>query len=152
MPSLFSGMKSVRVPGGGQYLPPDFKGIMRVKRAFINDGGFKDDTAVIAELECIDSNMPQKVPVGCSRSWYQGRLNDKKLRETALGEVLGFLAACLGYDDLTEAERNEIEESAEDLLGDGNPLEDRLVLVETFNKKTKDGGDFTKHRFSAVEQ
>src|SRR5262245_57784972 len=111
----FEGMRDVKVGGGGSYLPANFKGVVRVKRCFMNQG-FQNDLAFIAELEVVTSNLPT-IEVGATRSWYQGHWNDRKLRETALGATKEFVAAVCGIDPRDEkAMKEKIDPAIEQLM------------------------------------
>src|SRR5262245_55043623 len=144
--NIWSGMKDAKTVGSGNYFPSGFKGECKVLRCFANEGGFKKDLAFIAEFEVLTSNMDEVQP-GTTRTWYQGKLDDRTVRETALGEVCGFVAAALNQDPKNSDVRQQIEASMPIVVGANNPLKDKTVIVETWSKKTKAGTDFTKHAF-----
>ncbi len=149
MQDIWSGMRDAKPGGGGNYLPPGFKGQVKIKRCFFNEG-FKQDPAFIAEFEVVSSNLPN-VPEGLERSWYQGKLDDKQIRKTALGEICAFVGAALGLDANDEDVREQIQAQMTEITGKDNPLNGMVIECQTWNKKTKAGNDFTKHAFAPVQ-
>lgn len=161
--NLWEEMQEATIGGGGNYLPAGFKGAVQIKRCQWHKG-FQQDLAFIAEYEVIESNLPN-VAVGASFSWYQGKLEDKKMRKTALGEIKGFIAAVLGIDPSDKAAvDSEVAPQLQGLIGSGpgderafvtgtdNGFENECVRVETWNKVTRENKkDFTKHKFTPYQ-
>lgn len=163
MANLWEEMETATIGGGGNYLPSGFNGVVRIKRCHFHKG-FEQDLAFIAEYEVIESNMPG-IAVGASYSWYQGKLEDKKMRTTALGEIKGFIAAVIGIDPGNKSAVDaEVAPQLRTLIGNGlgdtealitgtaNGFEGECVHVETWNKVTRENKkDFTKHKFTPLK-
>jgi hypothetical protein len=135
------------------FFPADFIGPIKVsacKGITRRDGA----RAFIAELEVLQSNLPEAVRVGGKYSWYQGLTE----ADTAYPACIGFLYACLGLDRIRDKAKIEAEvkpkqdiwlNKAIDEGPGGQVLAGAVLLLQTSNKKLKDGKtDFTVHNFS----
>lgn len=144
---LFGGVGDARVGQGGLYFLP---GIYKVKiiRFFAMESRKKEDL-IIAECEILESDNPQR-KVGSKPSWVVNLKQD-----AALGNIKGFLAACLGIDPSDEEAVNEqvTEDFCEEAVDeDENPMGGVVVGLEAVDIKTRAGGDFTLHKWSPVAE
>ena len=151
----WDGLKDAQIHDKGSYFPANFKGTVKIKKLFIKHTLEKGD-AFIAELEVVTTNMPEALPVGTQRSWYQSLTK----KTVAFGAIKEFMAYVHKYD-LTnetrkEAFKRELEPNMEGYLTSAvdearNPYAGQLVGLETFIKQTKEKkSDFTVHRWSVA--
>lgn len=99
MSDLFQGIETV-VPGntGGTPLTEgDY--LLRIEDVIFLNTQMKGD-AFIVEYTIVESSSP-KEPVGAKRSWYQSMTN----RPVAMGEIVKFMYAALGYEQKRDEAR-----------------------------------------------
>ena len=150
---LFDNIGSAELFERGKYLPPDFVGVLQIKKTIAKETR-RSGTGFIVEFEVVESNR-EDVPVGGKCTWFQG-MTDKTV---AFPSIKEFCAAVAGYDPSTQKEEIDAEVSPvlEEMLTTAttNPADNDLtgcnVAVETFNKKTQKGSDFTVHRWKPAE-
>ncbi len=135
---LFGGIKEAKFNSGGVYFEP---GSYRVKVAKISSGNTREGSRpfFVAEFTILESSNPKR-PAGTSVSWM---VMLDKFKETALGNIKGFVSALYGIaqDDVDEA-------GVEALISAENPGQGKEVLAVASMTKTKKGDDFTKVVFS----
>ncbi len=103
----------------------------------------KSGPAVIVELQIDATSDPSRVPVGTKKGWIQPLAK----RDTAFPNLLGFVAAALGFDASIAAHKQRIEAEiapqSEGLLeravGPEQPFAGRKVHVSCRLHKTKAG-------------
>lgn len=142
---LFGGIGDAKIGMGGLYF---LQGLYRVRiiRFFAMESRKKEDL-VIAECEVLASDVAER-KVGMKPSWVVNLKQD-----AALGNIKGFLAACLGLDpNDTEAVNERItEDFCEEAVSEDNPLAGIEVNLEAVNIKTRENNDFTLHKWSPAE-
>lgn len=144
---LFSGIGGAKVGVGGAYFSAG-QYIVRLKLVKIVQSRKHEDLYTV-ETIVKSSNNPD-IKVGELRTW---QTNAK--RDSFLGNVKGFLAACNGVDPSNEVQVAELfpnpeeaEAAAEFSVDEKeNPLGGIWLNLSCVLKKTKAGGDFTVHNW-----
>lgn len=151
---LFDGIEKAEIFERGRYFPPDFRGVVEVKKTIAKDS-IKSGLGFIVELEVVEVERPGKadhelspVTVGEKRTWWQG-MKDKTV---AFPSIKEFVAALSGFE---RHEKKAIEESVSPVLSgvldhatenpDANDLVGCRLRLETSHKLTKNKSDFTIH-------
>ncbi len=150
--NYFSGSNGMDASAKLPFFPAGFLGRVAVdqtKGITQRDGS----RAFIAELTVLESNMADRVFVGGRYSWFQS------LKEpgTAYPACISFLYAALGLDAAKHkaAIDSQIKPNQDAWLNscsNANPLKGAEIRLQTTNKKTKAGGDFTLHAFSPTPE
>jgi hypothetical protein len=136
----FSGVSGARVGGGGVYfLAGQYK--VKVKKVFLMASRKREDLFIV-ETEILESDN-EKRKVGMSCSWVV-----KMSQDAALGNIKGFVAACMGED--AEDENIDWESECECAVDDENPLAGTEVDLECVDITTRDGNPFTLHKWSTA--
>lgn len=146
--SIFAGLATATITESGSYLPPGFKfklEIIKCQMVTPRSG----PVGFVADFKILESNSPD-VKVGETKNWYQTN------NDSFSSAVLEFILAVLGLNMNDPAHKAHAEkeiqprapEYAEAAVGEAQFLKGKLVSVETANKPTRAGGDFTKHRWS----
>ncbi len=142
-------IKNAKSTEGGLYLPPGNFVVQISKCKMIKTMEGAD--AFIAEFSVIESDV-EKMKVGEQPSYYVGF---GKFPTLSLGNIVDFMRAGLAslaeahgeeHPPISEIEVNE--DVAEAITGTENILAGTYLAVYAFNKKTKDGGDFTRMKWS----
>jgi len=151
---LFDGIDQAEVFERGRYLPPEFRGVLEVKRT-ISKETKRSGIGFIVEFEVVSVERSGKpdhelspVIVGQKRTWFQ-KMSDKTV---AFPAVLAWAAGVAGYEAHDKA---KIEEEVASGLGDilnhatDNPADNdfvgALVAVETSQITTRNDREFTRH-------
>lgn len=156
---FFSGSNGLDPSSRLPYLPMNFNGRVRILACKGITKRGTSEKAFIAEMEVLTSNLAHLPPddksyvaVGSRRSWYQGM----KEPLTAYPSVISFLYACLGVvQGRDQAQIDKDIKPVQDkwlnrAVSDENPLADAEVNVQTANKPTRAGNDFTLHTWSVA--
>lgn len=122
---------------GGVYWEPG-KYLVEIDIVKIHEG--RNGDFFIVEAYNLESSNSDR-PVGDRCSWVLNVNSDP-----APGNIRGFLAAVLGVN-VKEIGEDEFEDS----VADDNPLNRELVRLEVAIVPTKRGGEFSKHRWIAVD-
>lgn len=147
----FDGIENAEVFETGNYFPPDGKFKCSLIRILVKKTQ-RSGPAFIAELKIEESNL-EEVKSGTTRTFYQG-LSDTNV---AYPTILGFMSALLGVDSKDKEEFSEFKSNIKEILNEaGNfegeaedhPLYGETVEVETYNKVTQKGSDFTVHKWA----
>ena len=119
--------------------------------------GFNGKSFVV-ELETKESTSPEAVPArdrltpGQSCSWVIN-LSKAKYPELAVGNIKQFLCACFPDTDPSDLDDPDRLVSVIDRISsEDNPLGGQEIDCEAWNKPTKEGKDFTRVKWSAVEE
>lgn len=156
MSNPFAGMVKSQVYGGGNYLSPDFEGLLKIEEVIWNaelqtDGGGQ---ALIVEFTVLESNETKDAngkvldPVGVKRSWFQKK---NKSFESA---ALEFLYGVLKVDHKNDTElADKVKAKSADLMWEAcqKPIfKGKLVRCRTIAKPKKENKNekFTKHIWS----
>ena len=158
---FFSGSNGLDPSSRYPWLPMNFSGRVRVLACKGITKRGTSEKAFIAEFEVLTSNLAHLDPddksyvaVGSRRSWYQGM----KEPLTAYPLVISFLYAALGVMQGRDQKQIDTEiKPVQDkwlnrAVSDENPLADAEVIVQTANKPTRAGKDFTLHTWSVAQQ
>lgn len=148
----FNGLGKAPTFERGKYLPGGFKGNLQCKRTIEKDTR-RSGKAFIVEFVVQTTNMPDEVPVGAKRTWFQKMVD----MDVAFPAIKEWAIAMAGYttDQKKEVEE-ELEEGLDDLMNHAveNPAEndftDVVVYCETEQVTTQAGGDFTRHTWAPV--
>jgi hypothetical protein len=142
---LFDGIGDAQVGQGGVYFLPGSY-LVEVVRCFTLKSRKREDL-FIAECYIHESDNPDRKP-GSKASWV---VNFKQ--DAALGNIKGFIAACLGVSPSnTKAVDETVDIEACELAVDGeNPLAGTMLRLWAVNKITKSGNDFTLHNWEPHE-
>lgn len=137
----YGGLGDARANQGGLYMLP---GVYEVKVLKVTDmESRKGDDLFIVELEIVESDNDARRP-GMKPSWVVNLKQD-----AALGNIKGFIAAAMGMDPSDESvSSDEWEDAVETAVSKENPLAGTMMHLECVNIKTREGGDFTLHRWS----
>lgn len=143
--SIFAGLANAKISETGSYLPPGFRGKLRIDKCQIVHPR-SGIPAFVVDLTVITSNLPDVKP-GEVRNWYQ------KSGDSFDAAVLGFLAAALGFNAKLPDQKLIIEtqlaaaapQYAEAAVGPTQFLANKEISVETMKRDTKAGGEFTRH-------
>lgn len=148
-------LKNAEVFGRGQYLKADFSYKLKLLKMFTIKTRNKGE-AFIVDFEVMESTCPE-IPAGQVRNWYQS-LADESIAFPAIKEFLLFL---FDIDQSDEEAVEEFEEKMEEIMESGaddswkskapsdHPLNGMYIQVETSEKQTKKGSDFTVHSWRA---
>lgn len=138
---LFKGIKDAKANQGGLYfLPGTYKvEILRVSTMTSR----KREDLFIVECEILESDCPDRKP-GMRPSWVVNLKQD-----AALGNIKGFVAAANGIDPSNSAEVDEHvdEDACEIACSTDNPLKGTVMGLTCVNIKTREGNDFTLHKW-----
>jgi len=147
---LFDGIEDAEIFERGKFLPPAFVGVLEVKRTIAKES-IKSGVGFIVEFEVIESNVPDKVPVGSKATWWQGMTD----RTVAFPAIKEFVAVLSGFE---RHQKQEIEAEVSPVIRgvldhatehpDDNDLIGCRIVCETVNKRTKNDRDFTLHLWS----
>lgn len=146
--SLFANLANATISESGSYLPPNFRGKLRIDKCQIVHPR-QGPPAFVVDFTILESNLPD-VKVNETRNWYQ------KHNDSFDSAVLEFMAGVIGYNMNDPAAKAKMEtelkprapEYAEAAVGPAQILKGREVRVETRLKDTRGGGDFTRHTWS----
>ena len=122
--------------------------VVRVKaiKTFVSR---RDEKMFVLEAEILKSDNPERKP-GMVVSW----LVNLSRQEAGLGNIKGCIAAINGIDPGNE--RLVLQEVTEPVCdfaaSEDQPLTGKVVGLECIMIKKRDGGDFTLHRWSPVDQ
>ncbi len=104
MSDLFDGIETV-VPGNSGGTPlTEGEYLVQIEDVIFLQTQLRGD-AFIVEYSVIDTSDPAKHPKGVKRSWYQSMQN----KPVAMGEIVKFMYAALGYDQKRDEERIKTE-------------------------------------------
>lgn len=140
----FKGVSSAKVSAGGVYFLAGLYGV-KVKRVHMITSRKKEDLFIV-ECVILTSNNDLRKP-GTTCSWVV-----KMSQDAALGNIKGFMAAINGIDPnddgaIEEQIGDDLEELCETAVSDDNPLEDENIDLEVVNIKTREGNDFSLHKW-----
>lgn len=134
---------------GGKYLPPGFNGKVRIESAI--EKPKRDQPGVmlyIFEYEILESNLPA-VAKGETYSFVQ------KKNDSAPRELRNIFTACAGFDPYTpegqeaaKAAMDDVRKLAAGAFTAANTCGNKVLCVETYNKKTRANSDYTVHHWS----
>lgn len=146
---VFSGLKEASATKGGLYLQPG-NYTVQVQRCKMQDAWQGNRKWFIVELRVMETDN-ENAKVGSEPSWMVELPG--KYPSLALGNIKAFLHAA--YSALAEADDTEApdeddidEDAADDAVGEDNPLAGVFLNAAAFNKKTKEGNDFTRVKWS----
>jgi hypothetical protein len=145
MSGLFSGVKDAKVGQGGlYYLDGQYK--VEIERVFTMKSRKREDLFIV-ETKILESSNAKR-PEGMRPSWVVNLKQD-----AALGNIKGFVAAANGIDpaDVEQVDANVDEEACEFACSKENPLKGVVLNLECVTVKTREGGDFTLHKWSPAE-
>ena len=143
--SMFAGIKDAKATQGGLYfLEGNYK--VKICRVFSMTSRKKEDLFIV-ECEILESDNPNRKP-GMRPSWVVNLKHD-----AALGNIKGFVAAVNGIDPSDSEKVDELvdEEACEVVASKENPMEGTVMPLQCVNTKTREGGDFTLHKWGAAE-
>jgi hypothetical protein len=151
---FFSGSAGMDASSKLPWLPVDFigkiridvcKGIPKVRKT--NAPGF------VCEFTILSSNLPD-VHVGGRYSWFQ---NITEI-STAYPAIIGLLYPCIGLNPAKDRAKIEVEvkprqdEWLNRMISDEQIAAGAIIMVQTSNKPTKAGRDYTLHAFNLPEE
>ncbi len=136
--------------GGVYYLPGNY--VAEVERC--KEGVTRKGIAFfVAETRVVKSDNPER-PEGCRVSYMVQVTPDPDQKKMAEGNIMDFLRAGFAAKLLKEGgvrmEPNDIplsKEMCKDAVGEKNELVGVRVSLYAFNKKTKEGNDFTRTKW-----
>lgn len=133
----FKGVQDARVGGGGVYF---LQGVyqVKIKKVWMQTSRKREDFFMI-DAQIIESNNDKRTAgMTCTQMI-------KMSLDAALGNVKGFVAAAMGIDP------DEVdEEMCEACVEDDNPVADTIMNLEVVDIKTREGGDFSLHKWEAA--
>ncbi len=150
MATSFKGAKGMTISGQGVYFTPGVDCILRIEKTHIFPAR-KGDMYIVEGVIVEGGNAEH--PVGARRSWLQG-LKDKDI---AFRAVKAFCIAALGLsmkrseDDKKIAQFEEECETVLEASAVENIFKGHTVRLETTNKPTRAGQDFTLHVWSPAD-
>lgn len=131
---LFSGIGDANLFERGRYMPPGFRGTLKVKKTIAKTTR-KSGLAFIVEFEVIEVRQPGEegheyspVVVGEKRTWYQG-MNDKDI---AFSAIMSWAAALGGYQSHQMDEiKSEVAPKLEEMIetATNSPSDNILVGI-----------------------
>lgn len=151
---MFKGINKAKISETGNYLPPDFDGVVEITRTIIKETR-KKGPAFIVDLRIVESNLDD-VPVEKEFNWFQ-KMTDTDI---AFPAIKAFFAAAAGVDPRDDEALGEIEDNIEEALEDAvqnpddpekNMLIGLQVRVITSHKETQEGKDFTRHDWRPLD-
>lgn len=136
--SDFAGIEDAESTKRSNYVLPGLYPILFVNACKKIKSQKTGDLLFIAELDIIESKVDERPP-GMDMS---SIFNITRHGKTALGNIKGFLAACLDIEEAkVDAKTADIAVSAE------NPFHARLIRCEAVEVTTNAGAPFTKPNF-----
>lgn len=148
--ALFQGVGQVRPTLGGNYFSEGFSGVVVVDSLKGQNSQKTQVFQLIAEFRILESNMPEKHPVGGSASYIMS--TDKAPWK---GNYTGLLAAIWGIDPGNDeaVKANINEKVGEAAIDKSQPCRGRAVALSTsIGKKSGKGNPLTLHYWKPVEQ
>lgn len=155
--SIFRGLDKAEVTGGSQYfLPGSYR--VKVEAAKIIQSKKSGSAFFVIECEVLESDNSERRPgTRCSQTIKMGEV-------MSLPNVKKFIAAATGCDptakDVNErvcatfsdatGRRMSIEDVAEYVVSDENPLGEVEMVLNCYEIETKRGTPFTKHDWASV--
>lgn len=145
--SMFKNLSAAKAFGQNKWFTPG-KYLVKITGVRFNEGGYKGDSFVVegSVLACNNQGTTDDPKIGdtCAHVW---NATGKKA-ELARNTWVGFLCAMLGcqVQDHTDEEWAEISAGAID----DEALNGQVALLDVWNKKTQDGGDFTYHAWRHI--
>jgi hypothetical protein len=150
--SKYAGIKDAKANAGGMYFLANKGGqpanyAVKVLRCVDMVSRKKDDLFIV-ECEITKSDCPER-PVGMKPSWVVNLKQD-----AALGNIKGFIAAANDIDPSDSAAVDEAvdEEAVEMAVGTDQPLAGTELNLTCLMIKTREGGDFTLHKWYPAGQ
>jgi hypothetical protein len=148
---LWDGIEDAELRGQGVYLDVGFIGVVKVLKTLAmlteNVG-----LAFIVELQLVETNMPEKYPVGMQVTWFQKMIDPK----VAFPAVTRWAAACKGYDNAEDIKR-DISPYIKDVMNyatehpDANGFIGDLVRIEVVPHTTKKKIEIGIYRFKSYQ-
>ena len=160
---LFEGIGDAEIFERGKYFPPDFKGVIEVRRVIMKKTrsvglAFIVETRVIeVERSGKPDNKWSPVHVGEKRSWFQ-KMTDP---DVALPAIKEWAAACQGfYPHEKDAIESEVEPDLEEALDHATAEENQtdnlftevLLSLSTDQIETRNKREFTRHAFEPYDK
>jgi len=148
---LFAKIKGAKGTEGGSYFVP---GLYAVKIERCKEGKTRAEKPFFAaECKILKSNT-EELKAGATASFFV--LFDE-YPELSLGNVADFMNAGMQayfiQNDVEAPANFEIdEEIADDIAGEENLLAGIILEVEAYNKKTKQGADFTRFKWKVLDK
>lgn len=149
---IWDGVENAEIYDKGNYIKPNFIGIVEIKKTLAKQTR-SAGLSFIVELEVIDTNMPEKHPVGQMVTWFQ-KLTDTDIAFPAVAE---WAAAAAGIDPGNKkAVKEEVMPALKAAMehATDNPTENDFVGmrvgVETVQIETKNKREFTRHTWHAL--
>lgn len=144
--SALKGMSKAKVFGNDPYfLPGKYK--VQLCKVFLYEGTKGDNFIVRAKI--VETSIPDKRPVGMVCGWVVPLKTSPTERQTALGNIRGFCAACLGVDTANEEAMEEVNEEALTELIESDALVGFVMDLTCNTKITKERKvEFTVHNWS----
>jgi hypothetical protein len=150
MTQLWDGIGNAQLFDRGKYFTDGFNGLVEVRRTLAK-ATRASGLAFIVEMVVVETNLPEKHPVGWTGSWFQ-KMTDK---DVAFSAILAWAAAMCGF---SVTQRQEIDQQLKPHLQEimtnatnnpeTNPFVGKRVRLECTQKKTKNDRDFTRYDFS----
>jgi hypothetical protein len=148
--NLFQGIGQVRPNLGGSYFSEGFSGVVVLDSLKGQNSQKTQVFQIIAEFRILETNMPEKHPVGGSSSFIMS--TDKAPWK---GNYTGLLAALWGIDPGNEeaVKTNITSTVGEAAIDKSQPCRGRAVMLTTSTgKKTQKGNPLTIHYWKPVDQ
>ncbi len=133
--------------GGGNTIKIQGTFKVRINNVFLKESDQYNTTYFIVEFTVLESSS-DKIDVGTDWSWAHDILN----KWYGAANTKQFIAAAVGLDPASADAKGLTRQDVEDAVSDDQPLTDRIVMLKTQPKKTKnEGRDFTVHNWGPVE-
>ncbi len=104
MSELFDGIESITPGNTGGTPLSEGTYLVKIEDVIYLQTQLRGD-AFIVEYSVIESSNAKDHPIGCKRSWYQSMQN----KPVAMGEIVKFMYAALGYDQKRDEDRIKTE-------------------------------------------
>ncbi len=104
MSELFDGIESITPGNSGGTALTEGSYLVKIEDVIFLNTQMRGD-AFIVEYTVLESSDVAKNPIGSKRSWYQAMTN----KPVAMGEIVKFMYAALGYDQKRDEERIKTE-------------------------------------------
>jgi hypothetical protein len=161
MDELFDGLEDAEIFQRGKYMAGGFEGVVEVKKTLVKQTRQRGP-AFIVEMQVVETNMPEKHPVGGKSTWFQKLVN----KDVAFPAIKAWVAACLGFE---AHQKDAIDETLDAIDPETKLPMIRALIKEATNNpesnefvgvrlrlaceqvKTKENKDFTRYDFSPVQ-
>ncbi len=144
---MFDGMNEAEADGRIYFQPGKYVVEVECCKAIEAHESFRGHPSFIVECTIVESSVASLPPGTQSVGWVQPIKSGKNQRALAQTTIKRFLQAVMKDENLGGMTPEQLAPS---VTSAANPLQGLRVALTCTQKQTKDGGDFTRHQWSAM--